>query len=254
MDGDGGRARYTMAEAARRKGVSYDTVSRAVRRGVLAVERAGRLVLIPAAALEAWTPMAERARRSYPRRSPAPVAPTALLGLATGDRVELVRRVSALLLELHAAADAGLPGGFPALLCARVAEALDFCRVALWGIDWERGVASRLGSYGPPMSTLPSELPLAEIPLFLRYAETGATDAPDAASFGPQPRAAALHRVTTLFVTPLRAPGGAVGVLLADRGGEPFALTPAQLALTEAVAAHAAQALHRALRAPADAP
>ena len=37
---------YTMGEAARLKGVSYHTVSRAVRRGVLQAQRIGKMVFI----------------------------------------------------------------------------------------------------------------------------------------------------------------------------------------------------------------
>ena len=61
---------YTMAEAAQFKGVSYHTVSRAVRRGVLPANRLGRQALISRTDLEAWRPMVERAPRKYRRREP----------------------------------------------------------------------------------------------------------------------------------------------------------------------------------------
>ncbi len=51
---------YTMAEAARLKGVSYHTVSRAVRRGKLPAKRLGRMALIDAGDLRTWQPMRER--------------------------------------------------------------------------------------------------------------------------------------------------------------------------------------------------
>lgn len=67
---------YTMADAATFKGVSYHTVSRAVRRGKLIVTRLGRQALIARADLDAWTPMKERAPKKYGRREPnADVAP-----------------------------------------------------------------------------------------------------------------------------------------------------------------------------------
>ena len=53
-------ANYTMAEAAQFKGVSYHTVSRAVRRKRLTHHRIGRQVLIASADLMAWRPMVER--------------------------------------------------------------------------------------------------------------------------------------------------------------------------------------------------
>jgi excisionase family DNA binding protein len=61
---------YTMAEAARLKGVSYHTVSRAVRRGKLPATRLGRMALITSEDLRDWRPMRERAPRKYRRREP----------------------------------------------------------------------------------------------------------------------------------------------------------------------------------------
>lgn len=61
------RGRYTMAEAARVKRVSYHTVSRAVRSGKIPATRLGRMALIDAADLQAWEPMRERAPRKYRR-------------------------------------------------------------------------------------------------------------------------------------------------------------------------------------------
>lgn len=63
-------AYFTMADAAQFKGVSYHTVSRAVRRHRLAHHRIGRQVLITSADLDAWRPMVERRPKRYARRSP----------------------------------------------------------------------------------------------------------------------------------------------------------------------------------------
>lgn len=65
-----GGTRYTMTEAARIKGVSYHTVSRAVRSGKLPAQRLGRMALIAAEDLKAWRPMRERAPRKYRRAEP----------------------------------------------------------------------------------------------------------------------------------------------------------------------------------------
>ena len=70
-DVTGGGDVYTMAEAARLKGVSYHTVSRAVRRGKLPATRLGRMALITSEDLREWHPMRERAPRKYRRREPA---------------------------------------------------------------------------------------------------------------------------------------------------------------------------------------
>jgi len=71
---------YTMAEAGRLKGVSYHTVSRAVRKGTLETRRMGRQVLITADALDGWRPMIERRPKKYTVKDADPgVQPTILL-------------------------------------------------------------------------------------------------------------------------------------------------------------------------------
>ena len=95
---------YTMAEAARLKGVSYHTVSRAVRRGKLPATRLGRMALITSEDLRDWRPMRERAPRKYRRREPNPEATPALLDLASAERVELASRLASLSEALYAAA------------------------------------------------------------------------------------------------------------------------------------------------------
>ena len=97
-----------MAQAARLKGVSYHTVSRAVRRGNLPARRLGRQCLIAAADVAAWAPMYQRAPRKYRRRAPDPGVDVAPVDTATLDRVELERRVAALTAGLAARAP-GLP-------------------------------------------------------------------------------------------------------------------------------------------------
>ncbi|MGI9252217.1 MAG: excisionase family DNA-binding protein [Thermomicrobiales bacterium] len=85
---------YTMAEASRVKGVSYHTVSRAVRKGMLDHTRMGRQVLIPESVLAAWRPMVERRPKKYAAREPEPgVQPTILragnaAGMAAGRTLE----------------------------------------------------------------------------------------------------------------------------------------------------------------------
>jgi len=87
---------YTMVEAARLKGVSYHTVSRAVRRGKLPVRRIGRMAMIAAEDLDAWQPMVERRTSRHRNRVPDPSATPALMDPMVGEWAELVRRVSAL--------------------------------------------------------------------------------------------------------------------------------------------------------------
>src|SRR3954454_21723680 len=97
-----------MAEAARLKGVSYHTVSRAVRRGKLPATRLGRMAMISSEDLRDWRPMRERAPRKYRRREPNPEAAPALLDLASSERVELASRLATLIEALFGAAT-GMP-------------------------------------------------------------------------------------------------------------------------------------------------
>ncbi len=64
---------YTMKEAARLKGVSYHTVSRALRHGRLPARRLGRQAFIAADDLATWHPMRQRAPKKY-RRDADPTA------------------------------------------------------------------------------------------------------------------------------------------------------------------------------------
>jgi excisionase family DNA binding protein len=79
---------YTMAEAARLKGVSYHTASRAVRTGKLASTRLGRQALIREGDLAAWEPMVERRPKKYTARTPdLAVRPVAILPADAGNLV-----------------------------------------------------------------------------------------------------------------------------------------------------------------------
>ena len=235
---------YTMGEAARLKGVSYHTVSRAVRSGKLPHQRLGRMVFLDAAALAAWQPMVQRAPRRYRKRQPDPAAAPALLDLAASERVELARRLAALREAIHAAAAEEPLEPFLALLAERLGQALELKRVALWGADPERGVARRLASFGPPLSELGEEVPLPGVPAFVAFLEAGEATAQDAAAFGLPP--APLLNLPPLFAAPLRVGGRVLGAALGDRGGAPFALTEGQLRLAQGLADHAALALERA--------
>jgi excisionase family DNA binding protein len=96
---------YTMAEAARLKGVSYHTVSRAIRRGTLPAQRLGRMALIAAEDLESWHPMAQKVPHKHRGRQPDPTVRPVLDGIATPELAKLADRVS--LLETTLAALAG---------------------------------------------------------------------------------------------------------------------------------------------------
>ncbi|MGC4191237.1 MAG: ATP-binding protein [Thermomicrobiales bacterium] len=120
----------TMADAARIKGVSYHTVSRAVRRGRLPVQRLGRMALIAAADLEAWQPMTERRPRRY--RQDDETAGTHTFVQDGGDAIGRSQLHARIVGELQADA---LSLDLPAYLtrCAeRMARAFACSQVSIW--------------------------------------------------------------------------------------------------------------------------
>ncbi|MDQ3043578.1 MAG: ATP-binding protein [Chloroflexota bacterium] len=237
---------YTMAEAARLKGVSYHTVSRAVRRGKLPVRRLGRMALIETDDLRAWQPMRQRAPYKYRRREPMPDATPALLDFASGERVALARQLSTLYEVIHGAAtELPLPS-FLELLSDRISSALGFKRVAIWGVDEDRRIATRLATFGPLFSSLPDEMPVEKMPVLNRV-----LDLPQARLFenlAPFDVEEMIERynVTVLFGAPLRVGNRLLGAVLGDCVGEPFHLTPEQLSLAQVLANQAALALEQA--------
>lgn len=243
-----GGDRYTMAEAARLKGVSYHTVSRAVRRGKLPVQRLGRMALISAQDLRDWRPMRERAPKKYRRREPMPDATPALLDLASGERVDLAQRLSTLYEVLHTAAvERSLPE-FAALLCDRFAETMGLSRVVIWQLDDDLGIGTRIAHRGASMSDLPDRLPLANLPPFALQAAAGRAqiiedlhaEVPDIEAYVGE------RRFSALFAAPLQAGGRNLGVVLGDRNGEPFSLSDDQLALAQGLANQGALAFENA--------
>jgi excisionase family DNA binding protein len=87
---------YTMAQAARRKGVSYQSVYKAVRDGKLLTQRLGRQRLVTPEHLEAWQPMRQRTPHKYRRREPDLTVIGASLDQASLDRATLEAEVAEL--------------------------------------------------------------------------------------------------------------------------------------------------------------
>jgi excisionase family DNA binding protein len=137
-----------MEEAARVKGVSYHTVSRAARSGKLAVRRSGRMNLISSADLDAWQPMRSRAPKKYRQRKPQPLTTPAIVDLASGERIELARRLTLIYEAIHACAmHQPLEIFFPQL-AEQFAKAMYFERVALWVISEDRSEMEHVASFG----------------------------------------------------------------------------------------------------------
>jgi excisionase family DNA binding protein len=235
---------YTMAEAARLKGVSYHTVSRAVRRGKLPATRLGRMALITSEDLREWRPMRERAPRKYRRREPNPEATPALLDLASAERVELASRLASMYEALYAAA-AGMPRSeFFGLLADRLAGALGLRRVAVRVLDESGRRTLRVASYGPPLTNLPDETPVEGSPLALEISRPAKAVVEDLT--GRNVPGAGTINVTSLLLAPIRIGDRFVGVIAADRNGEPFRLNQGELDLAQAMANVAALELESA--------
>lgn len=151
--------RVTMAEAARLKGVSYHTVSRAVRRGKLPVLRLGRMALISMADLQAWQPMKERAPRKYRRRqrTTGMADPVHLIDV---EHLELVRRLATFYELIGTIATEGSLEDLADVVTSRFAEALHLDRASMWQFDVDGEVARRLGTFEDPVLRLPDEVPI----------------------------------------------------------------------------------------------
>lgn len=234
---------YTMAEAARLKGVSYHTVSRAVRRGKLPATRLGRMALITSEDLREWRPMRERAPRKYRRREPNPEATPALLDLASAERVELASRLASLYEALFAATTETTRDEFFGLLADRLAGTLGLRRVAIRVLDESTGRIVRAATYGPPLPKALDESSLEDSPLLREIARSDKVVVQDLS--GRDLPATAAVNVNSLLIAPIRLGDRFAGVIVADRNGEPFRLDQGELDLAQAIANVAALAIER---------
>jgi excisionase family DNA binding protein len=234
---------YTMGEAARLKGVSYHTVSRAVRRGALPAQRIGKMVFITMADLQAWRPKYDRAPMQYRHRTPVPDAKPALIDLASGDRVHLAGRLATLLEVAEATARELSLDESLGLICERLAGMLAMRRVAIWSVDRQLGRASLLTAHGSPLADLPDRIELSDHPQFvkmIRRADGAVVINPPALGDRvPVP----FRSLPSLLIATLRFGERAVGYVLADRNGAAFTLPKDDLALARGLAAHAALAV-----------
>lgn len=234
---------YTMAEAARLKGVSYHTVSRAVRRGVLSAQRIGKMVFITRQDLHAWQPKYDRAPMQYRHRVPAPDAKPVMIDLASSERVQVAEHLACLLEIIETTSRAMPVTTMLELICERLASTLQLRRVAVWGTDREQGIANLLAGHGSPLADLPEQIDLNSHPQFagvIRKAD-GAVVV-DVPALGDRiPRA--FRHLPSLLVIALRYGQRTLGYLFADRNGVAFSLAEDERLFAGALAAQGAVAL-----------
>lgn len=234
---------YTMGEAARLKGVSYHTVSRAVRRGVLPSQRIGKMVFITRSDLEAWHPKYDRAPMQYRHRIPAADAKPVAIDLTSGERPHLSEHLSCLFDIADLTIQEGPLDVTLNAICERLAKTLRLRRVAIWGTDREHGVATFIAGHGEPLADLPSQIELTDHPQFAGVIrKVDGAVVVDVAALGeriPRP----FRHLPSLLVVALRYGQRTLGYLFADRNGVEFSLTDDELTLANATAVHSALTL-----------
>lgn len=243
-----GTDRYTMAEAAKLKNVSYHTVSRAVRAGRLPVQRLGRMALIAGDDLTAWSPMRERAPKRYRQSQTEGAASPVFLDASLGERLELARRLSTLYEIIHSASSELPLEEFSELVCSRMVDVFHLARGTLWLFDDSLRVATRVASVGGRMSSLADAIDLAAYPSFLAFAHDSVTRV-------SQDAKAEMHQlrdpdggqpIGAVLALSLRIGGRTIGGFFGDRNGAPFELPDDHLVLARVLANQAALAIDHA--------
>ena len=155
-----GGTRYTMAEAAKIKGVSYHTVSRAVRSGRLPAQRLGRMALIAAHDLQSWRPMRERAPRKYRRPEPngelldePPLLADPVVDPSYTDRIVLAGE------QLMEVASAEYTVHFGHWLAQWLATSLRKQAAVIWRVESSRQRATPYGTHGVDTALVPDQMP-----------------------------------------------------------------------------------------------
>jgi PAS domain S-box-containing protein/excisionase family DNA binding protein len=233
---------FTMEEAARRKGVSYHTVSRAVRSGKLRAKRLGRMALIDGDELHRWKPMRQRAPKRY-RKPPDLDSVPGVVDLASGERIELARRLAVFSQTIHVAAAERDQLAFHQLLCDRFSQALGLRRAVLWTVDEERNVAARVASFGPKLSEAPPVI--SPIPQGLRdyMGSIPSVHMEDDLAGYIHPENFQLQHVQSIMAAPLRVGERQLGAFFGDWDGEHHELTEDEMSLTQILANQAALAI-----------
>lgn len=223
--------RVTMAEAARLKGVSYHTVSRAVRKGKLPVLRLGRMALISRSDLQSWQPMKERAPRKY-RRASGKAGTSEAIQLMNVDHLEVVHRLGAFCDLVYTMAEEQGDNGTMDMVVRQIASMFAMDRV----IAWHRLPCSTTfqvaGSHNYDIDQLPETLRILDNDLVAALREQRVPMVVDPTDRRLRELGLAHHQMDgPVLVVPIMFQDDISGVLVADRGGDPLELTPDELAL-----------------------
>ncbi len=242
--------RYTMSEAAKIKGVSYHTVSRAVRQGRLPVTRLGRMALIGGLDLGNWEPMRERAPRRYRQDPVSARAPAPVLEEAFGGRIEIARHLATMFEVIHAASsELGLED-FGEVLAKRFAVTFGLTRASLWISNSRDGTGQRLASVGPAFTSIPDTVVLAaafaKMFAFIELGHARISLDPQTEFDDGTATSQAFPR-GPLLIVPLRVRNRTIGVLFGDHEGGALALDQDQLALAQVVGNQVALAVDHAV-------
>jgi excisionase family DNA binding protein len=214
---------FTMEQAAQLKGVSYHTVSRAIRRGALPARRLGKMAFIKKSDLQAWAPKYDRAPMQYRDRTPVPDAKPSMIDLASTERVHLAGQLSALIEVSEAAIRELALDSILDLICERLASGLGLRRVGMWRTDRGRGTAALIASHGTRIAGLLDLVDLADASRSsgLALMSDGGSGAGDVPTGGADPS----HLNSSTIVIPLRLGDRWMGHVIADRNEHALPLT-----------------------------
>lgn len=242
-----GNDRLTMTEAARLKGVSYHTVSRAVRRGSLPVVRLGRMALISTRDLQVWRPMKERAPHKYRRESEA-FDSSSSVNLVGQDHVALVQRLTMLYEVIHTAASECSLEDLGQVATERIAEAFQLSRLTLWQLDMASYTARRLAVVHEKLSDVPDVVSLDRVPFFPSLISGSTTRIIREIDAVVRPNDMDEFHIPQgpVVAIPLIWNERIVGVMYGDCNGKDFDLNEEELALADGVASQLAMAIDSA--------
>ena len=239
--------RYTIAEAARLKSVSYHTVSRAIRRGRLPVTRLGRMALISAKDLDSWRPMREKAPRKYRTQEPASEPSPLQRDVDDAQSLDLAQRLSSYYEDFHKSASAEDREALALSICDKFAEGFGLTRAAFWEFDLAARRVRLVARTDPTFNPFPNDFEFSDIPFVVNFVGNGQSrlvyDLRAELSGNQLSSLAAELDIDVMLMSPLQVSRRMLGFVCGDRAGQIIELTQEQLVLAQRMASQAALAL-----------